>query len=655
MFTRTKAKGFALLSPVIIIGLGIVLAAGTGLGVYYYQKKQNDRKVQNLQSTITNIQNEIASLKTPSPALSTSSTATTSGTTSSTATSTPPVIDTFFSGKLTLLNQDLGLIKTADQNFPEQVGTVTYYQAGTYIKGDYAGYKRIIGIRTGVGMGGTEVRVFATKDDKTYILDKAPTYSESNPGYLNDDFNTEYSIVNKSKVPTAHSLDSDQPATIKLNDQLSLIEHDISTYTQNETAFALTDLTGYQALTSPNLGLTLYYKPATMVTDTSSLTAIEKEEINITNDYIQSDTTVLAVDSTGLIATYKLTTNSSFAGKLTYNWLNKTKITQPIGSFYNEYGASFIQACSGIKLVTKVAKNVSDNDLTQIGSMGNTPLYSLINKNHPLYKATYNHKIGKLDAESFAELNQNSAKPTYAQYVAKQPLLFFKDYWNRWVVLSEYDYLMTGGCGKPVVYLYPQQAEQITVKFTGKMRLDTQIPTYQDGWKILAQPNGLLKDLQPQFTSCSKLQASTFGSEYAYAACIKNEYPYIYWAGRGLNAEYPEPTQGWIVKQDDLSSFMNGKLDEIGLNAQEKKDMLDYWLVKMQKENTPYYRISFLQNAEMNQIAPMSIQPQPDSYTRVFLDYKPLVSMPKTVLEPQNLQKFDRKGFVVVEWGGLKR
>ena len=73
------------------------------------------------------------------------------------------------------------------------------------------------------------------------------------------------------------------------------------------------------------------------------------------------------------------------------------------------------------------------------------------------------------------------------------------------------------------------------------------------------------------------------------------------------------------------------------------------------EKNTPYYRIAFLQTQEMNELAPMYINPSPQTVFRLFLDYLPLVQKPEEEPEPQALHRLFRNGFTVVEWGGLKR
>jgi hypothetical protein len=206
---------------------------------------------------------------------------------------------------------------------------------------------------------------------------------------------------------------------------------------------------------------------------------------------------------------------------------------------------------------------------------------------------------------------------------------------------------------KPVIYLYPKITTDVTVQID-KVNLEVDVPKYKNAWVVQAQPNGKLKDLQPQFTDCMSLDNTSFGLEYTRNACKKNEYPYIYWAGKS-RVDYEGINEGFIVERANLVSFMNSKLNEIGLSDKEKFDMLEYWLPMIQKKNKPFYKVSFLLNAEMDKMAPLTISPKPDTILRVFLDYEGLDSKPRKELLPQKFKKLERKGFTVIEWGGAKR
>ena len=49
---------------------------------------------------------------------------------------------------------------------------------------------------------------------------------------------------------------------------------------------------------------------------------------------------------------------------------------------------------------------------------------------------------------------------------------------------------------KPVIYLYPEDEEEVTVKLGKKEKLTCTYPKYNDGWKVLAEPSGDLIDLE---------------------------------------------------------------------------------------------------------------------------------------------------------------
>ena len=67
---------------------------------------------------------------------------------------------------------------------------------------------------------------------------------------------------------------------------------------------------------------------------------------------------------------------------------------------------------------------------------------------------------------------------------------------------------------------------------------------------------------------------------------------------------------------------------------------------------TAYIRLTWLDTADMERLAPLAISPRPDTVARVFLDFAGQETA-ATDLAPQQLKGFLRTGFTVVEWGGL--
>ena len=64
------------------------------------------------------------------------------------------------------------------------------------------------------------------------------------------------------------------------------------------------------------------------------------------------------------------------------------------------------------------------------------------------------------------------------------------------------------------------------------------------------------------------------------------------------------------------------------------------------------YNLIYFAGDEYNDYAKLNISPKPDSILRVMMVYKPL-DKPIEIKE-QNLEKFNREGFTVVEWGGTE-
>ena len=100
---------------------------------------------------------------------------------------------------------------------------------------------------------------------------------------------------------------------------------------------------------------------------------------------------------------------------------------------------------------------------------------------------------------------------------------------------------------KPAIYLYSEKPTQVSIKLDKTIKYDITIPKYKKGWRVQTEQNGIIKDLQPKYTKCSKLP-DTFGFEYAKKACEENKYPYIYWDGIELTKPIPKKDYGFLYK-----------------------------------------------------------------------------------------------------------
>jgi hypothetical protein len=574
-----------------------------------------------------------------------------------------PSQNNLFTGKLTKLSQDLGLLKQGmtDDKF-------TYYSAGVFDSGDLNGYTRIIAIDSPSAMGIAPKYILATKDFKTYILNDPDNATTK---YSGDDQQNPYYFLDKSKVISTANFDNEQPQSISLDNNFSLYFDEFFTTQENSNLNGLnainTDFSSFQKLASPDKNLTMYFQ----------------SETNPNNKYILGDTKIIVVDSTGLPFVYSLTTPKVISIYQTkeqqyisdlQKYTNKETTTFPtyvypphLGfsgsdivnstglSFYKDYETAFPAACAE-DLDTKVV-NVNDSDLKQIGVANGVAVFGLKDSGSEFNSLQYHSKMDgwASDPADFQTANPGITEPTnVSDYSKNNPLLFIKDYWGRWIALGEWDINLVGGCGKPVIYLYPTRDTKVTLKFNAPVSFTTDIPTYGDSWQVLAHKDGSLTNLKPKLTDCTKIDSSKAGSEYAKDACLGNTYPYIYWSGNIMSVDYPKANLGWVVDKSDLRDFIDSKLQYMGFNEKEKNDFESYWIPEMNAKNSPFYRVSFLTTGEVDQIFPMTVTPTPNSVFRIFMDWQPLDQKPISPLIPEVLPQLVRDGFTMVEWGGLK-
>ena len=577
-----------------------------------------------------------------------------------------------FSGIVTKLNNDLGLVTFTQADTENGILPPVYYSAGVYLSGAYKGYTRVVVVKQAYGPGGPSVYVLATKDFKTYVLE-GNKYAADN--FEPDSFSNPLNGFDKTKITSVATLDTEQPISIDIDDNFSLFRSDIPTSSQSLSNSSYidilqTDTTGYKSVTITKPNLSFYSQTAA------------NTQGDYTN-YIDGTTMFLVKDETGLMYKYELslkTQVTSYAAKYqkyledvvlyekavkanpsdsslvypnyipTPNVSFSSSLVSNKPSLYKEYNVAIPGAC-GFDTATKVLKNITSADLVSAGSLGNIPLYKLKDTNHALLKQEYQVKVG-YDKTFFKEVNKID-QPSYTSYVSKNPLLVLKDPLGRYIAVGEYDYLIPGGCGKPVVYLYPDTPTKVSIKLATPVTFTKAIPSYNTakGWEVLAFPNGQIQNENNSTENCANV-ASGFGSEYAKKACTDNLYPYIYWSGTSTAKQYPVLDKGWVVAKADLTSFLTQKLGYMGLNTNEIRDFTSYWIPTMEEKHSEFYRISFLQNKELSALIPLNVNPTPKTSIRVFMDWAAVGG--KTSIAPQELVSTKRDGFTLVEWGGLK-
>jgi len=175
------------------------------------------------------------------------------------------------------------------------------------------------------------------------------------------------------------------------------------------------------------------------------------------------------------------------------------------------------------------------------------------------------------------------------------------------------------GVKKPAVYLYPVERTDIDVRLSVNGIIDQSDPAYQSGWHVKADPSGL----------------------------IDNRYEYLFYEARLKQLALPQ--EGWVVEYRSLNAWFDTILIKLGLNEKEKNHFKEYWLRELPVSG--YYEIKLLETAFLKEHMALLINPQPDTLIRLNFHFRPLQkSMPikaPVIIEPV------RKGFTVVEWGGL--
>ena len=119
---------------------------------------------------------------------------------------------------------------------------------------------------------------------------------------------------------------------------------------------------------------------------------------------------------------------------------------------------------------------------------------------------------------------------------------------------------------KPVIYLYPETRQQVSVKLELQGQLTCTYPAYRDGWTVTADPDGTLTDDNGQ------------------------QYNYLYW--EGITENRFDFSQGWCIKGEHTAAFLEYALEKLGLSRREANEFIVYWLPQM--EQNPYTALAYL-------------------------------------------------------------
>lgn len=279
------------------------------------------------------------------------------------------------------------------------------------------------------------------------------------------------------------------------------------------------------------------------------------------------------------------------------------------------YRSDGIAAC-GLPYGIATLTDTTIEDLVPAGKTnGNEIVYSFKDTNHPLIQTLFT------GYNSMGESFTPPKSVTIDQYMKAHAVFVYKDKLDRLVLFNGGEYGPLAECGKPVIYLYPEKTQQVSVKVDADITVSD--PEYGNGWTVTAEPNGRLTNSDGK------------------------EYDSLFWEGTGQ--DYPAVTEGFVVARADIEKTLRNHLAQLGLRDREVEDFMEFWLPKMPK--TPYTRLTWFGTRQMDRLAPLAVEPKPDTSIRVFLDFEGL-QQPVT-LPAQRLTAIPRKGFTLIEWGGL--
>ncbi len=184
---------------------------------------------------------------------------------------------------------------------------------------------------------------------------------------------------------------------------------------------------------------------------------------------------------------------------------------------------------------------------------------------------------------------------------------------------------------KPAIYLYPQKPTEMNVKLNIAGKLTASKPSYdpEGGWNVKAYPDGTIQQLNNE--TMKQL----------------NTYPYLYYEADVTGVEIPK--EGFVYSRDELPKSLKSLLSKIGFNEKEIADFLAYWQPRL--TDKPYYFVTLLPEKLINDKEKLSLSVSPDTVIRTRVIFEGLDG-PLSVAPLKNIPHYDRKGFVLADWGG---
>ena len=312
--------------------------------------------------------------------------------------------------------------------------------------------------------------------------------------------------------------------------------------------------------------------------------------------------------------------------KLSVSWLKGADTKDafaPAGEFYSICG-TYLKAFPN---VVNEKSWFSEDNLEVVGTTSKgDKIYTLTNvENNEFYKELFAWGYSGYMSTEGIKYDSMTDEEKWQDFISDMPMVFWKNPQGDWLAFRKAKYQSMVECGKPVIYLYPEEETDVHVQVEPKAGLSISDPDYgRDGWFVKATPDSEIFNYKNE-----------------------TEYPYLFW--EGYSYDYTRPCYGFVMSREDVSSRMFEILAKLGMNEKESADFMEFWEEKLTVK--PYVFVTFLPQATFEEMAPLTVEPKPDTVIRVFMDYQALDYPLYNVPEPY-LKTPERKGFTVVEWGG---
>lgn len=467
---------------------------------------------------------------------------------------------------------------------------ISYFDMGSTSSGD-----KLIYSRGEAGMMGTDIaRWIETQDGKFVLLEKQSALSQ----WAN--------LIFDSVAVANGKLSRDSVSEISGIDAPNEFEYLGTRWARQGGLFA-PDSTPLD---------TNFEKPNHDLTRVSFGELVSKEKKNLENQFIGSVSYFVRI-ADGFYLNYKMDDSRADDGTLMADWKSKYENFRSL-SFT---GGSTNGGCGTVGDNRYYPKSGEIEGLEQVGTLKTgKPLYLVKDANNAVAGTFYSEYLSPLSYGNASPMSRSDFFKHITVLLSPDPFgqgyLFYKN-------IDDNTLIQGAECAKPVIYLYPEKTTNVSIKVGAHVTKSE--PEYGSGWKVTVEPNGVLHD-----ENGKKWQS-------------------LFWDGRGYG-EYPTIREGHVVSRQNVRGAIDHDLTALGLNERERTDFLEFWMPHM--PDAPYIRLSWLTTSEMNQLAPLAVSPQPDTIIRVFLDFSGQESA-KTQLKPQTLLSIPRKGFTLVEWGGL--